>query len=435
MIFGLGETGLSCARYFEQSGIKYSVVDDDPAPERLESLRQMNSDVSFSKVDQELILGATEIVVSPGVPLSSPLLVEARDHGVPMTGDVAMFGELANAPIVAITGSNGKSTVTALVGYLASAQRRGVFVGGNIGTPCLDLLSDEASLYVLEVSSFQLELATQLSVVASVVLNLSPDHLDRYDSLDAYYSVKSNLYRNCRHAIVNREINTQFPIPSSSDIRSFGTDAPSSFSDFGIIEADGKKFIGRGDEKLIAIESLPIDGMHNVLNCMAALALGSAIGLDMKTMLRHLKGFQGLEHRCELVCKVARVSIYNDSKATNVASCEAAIRSFGRGKNIVLILGGTSKNTDFSPLKIVARNFVKQAVAFGAVKEEIVDCLDGVCPVKSCTTLEEVVAFAMDHASDDDVVLFSPACASFDMFDSYRARGNAFKSLILGMTS
>ena len=187
MIFGLGETGLSCARYFEKNGIKYSVVDDDPVPERLGSLREINSDVLFSKVNRELILGATEIVVSPGVPLSSPLLVEARDHGVPMTGDVAMFGELANAPIVAITGSNGKSTVTALVGHLASTQRQGVFVGGNIGKPCLDLLSEEATLYVVEVSSFQLELATQLPAIASVVLNLTPDHLDRYESLDSYY--------------------------------------------------------------------------------------------------------------------------------------------------------------------------------------------------------------------------------------------------------
>jgi len=435
VIFGLGETGLSCARYFEKNGIKYSVVDDNPVPERLGSLREINSDVLFSKVNRELILGATEIVVSPGVPLSSPLLVEAIDHGVAMTGDVAMFGELANAPIVAITGSNGKSTVTALVGHLASTQRQGVFVGGNIGKPCLDLLSDEATLYVVEVSSFQLELATQLPAIASVVLNLTPDHLDRYESLDSYYGVKSNVYRNCCHAIVNREINTEFPIPSSSDIRSFGAEAPSSPSDFGIIEADGKKFIGRGDERLIAVEVLPVDGMHNVLNCMAALALGSAIGLNMEAMLSDLKGFQGLEHRCELVGKVGGVSVYNDSKATNVASCEAAIRNFGKERNIVLILGGISKNTDFSPLKVVARDFVKQAIVFGSVKEEIIDCLDGVCPVESCATLEEVVTFAMGQATYGDVVLFSPACASFDMFDSYRARGTAFKSLIAGFIS
>ena len=435
VIFGLGETGLSCARYFDRVGVSYSVVDDNPAPPRLAALRQINADTPVSLVDPEIIYGASEIVVSPGVPLSLPVLAEARDRGVAITGDVAMFGELANAPIIAITGSNGKSTVTALVGYLASAQRSGVFVGGNIGTPCLDLLNDEATLYVLEVSSFQLELATQLPTSASVVLNLAPDHLDRYESLEDYYSVKSNVYRNCHNAILNRGISSEFPIPQSSTVSSFGVDAPPSATDFGIIEFDGERYIGLGNEKLIAIEEIPIDGMHNVLNCMAALALGSAIGLDMDAMLRDLKEFRGLEHRCELVTKIGGVAIYNDSKATNVASTEAAIRSFGLEKNIVLILGGISKSADFSPLRLLVKKFVKQVVVFGSAKEEIIDSLDGVCPSVICNSLEEVVAAAISHASDCDVVLFSPACASFDMFDDYQARGNEFKSLIAEVNS
>ena len=430
LIFGLGATGLSCAQFFESKGLNYTIIDDNPAPKRLASLRKINPDVSFCRPNPETILGASEIVVSPGVALSNPCLIEASKLGIPVTGDVAIFGQLANAPMVAITGSNGKSTVTAMLGHLASSQSAGVFVGGNIGKPCLDLLTDLAKLYILEVSSFQLELATNLPTVASVVLNLSPDHLDRYNSLNHYYEVKGNVYQNCETAIVNRQLQWDYPIPTESSRISFGLDKPKSLGDFGIIDG----VIHQGRTKLISQEQLPLGGAHNVSNCMAALALGTAVGLEMASMLEDLKSFRGLPHRCELVKKINDVTFYNDSKATNIASCEAAIRSFAVGRNIILLLGGVSKETGFSDLGPLVTAFVKKVIAFGEAREEISETLGEFCDLERCTNLARAVTLAKKSAKPRDIVLFSPACASFDMFEDYRARGDAFKSLVYGYT-
>lgn len=426
LIFGLGKTGFSCASYFERSGVSYSVVDDDPKPQRLSALREINPAVQFSTVDEKSVMSAGEIVVSPGVPLSLPLLKQAKASGIAITGDVAMFGQLAEAPIAVITGSNGKSTVTALLGHLAAAQQPGVRVGGNLGTPCLDLLSDDASLYVLEVSSYQLELATSLPTAVSVVLNLSPDHEDRYESNADYYATKMNAYRNCKVALVNRDVDV--PTLNTSNVISFGSDAPERDIDFGV--KDG--FIVRGDERLIALGELPIDGWHNMLNCMAALALGESLSLDMSRMLSDLSGFVGLQHRCERVGSVDGVDVYNDSKATNVASTLAAITSFGDvTKNIVLILGGEGKNADFSLLHKAAEKYVSHAVIFGRDQRAIRQALADACPVSMSSSLEEAIGLALNHAQSGNVLLFSPACASFDMFENYSVRGDAFKSLVM----
>lgn len=426
LIFGLGKTGLSCASYFERSGIAYSVVDDDPKPQRLSALRDLNPNVQFSTVDETSVLSAEEIVVSPGVPLSQPLLEQAKALGISITGDVAIFGQLAEAPIVAITGSNGKSTVTALLGHLSAAQQPGVMVGGNLGTPCLDLLSDDASLYVLEVSSYQLELATLLPTAASVVLNLSPDHQDRYRSNAEYYATKMNVYRNCSVALVNRDVD--MPALNARNVISFGSDAPERDGDFGVQH----EFIVRGRERLIAIEDLPIDGWHNMLNCMAALALGESLKLDMKSMLSDLPGFVGLQHRCERVGSVGGITIYNDSKATNVASTIAAITSFGdSSKNVVLILGGEGKNADFSLLREAAGKYVRHAVIFGRDQRAIGLALADACPTSMSASLEEALESALAHAQGGNVLLFSPACASFDMFENYVIRGDVFKSLVV----
>lgn len=426
LIFGLGKTGLSCASYFERSGIAYSVVDDDPKPQRLSALRDLNPNVQFSTVDETSVLSAEEIVVSPGVPLSQPLLEQAKALGISITGDVAIFGQLAEAPIVAITGSNGKSTVTALLGHLSAAQQPGVMVGGNLGTPCLDLLSDDASLYVLEVSSYQLELATLLPTAASVVLNLSPDHQDRYRSNAEYYATKMNVYRNCSVALVNRDVD--MPALNARNVISFGSDAPERDGDFGVQH----EFIVRGRERLIAIEDLPIDGWHNMLNCMAALALGETLKLDMKSMLSDLPGFVGLKHRCERVGSVGGITIYNDSKATNVASTIAAITSFGdSSKNVVLILGGEGKNADFSLLREAAGKYVRHAVIFGRDQRAIGLALADACPTSMSASLEEALESALAHAQGGNVLLFSPACASFDMFENYVIRGDVFKSLVV----
>jgi UDP-N-acetylmuramoylalanine--D-glutamate ligase len=426
LIFGIGKTGFSCASYFERSGVAYSVVDDNPKPQQLSALRKLNPAVRFSTVDETLVMSADEIVVSPGVPLSLPLLQQAKASGIAITGDVAMFSQLAQAPIAAITGSNGKSTVTALLGYLAAAQQSGVKVGGNLGTPCLDLLSDDASLYVLEVSSYQLELATSLPAAVSVVLNLSPDHEDRYDSNTDYYATKMNVYHSCKVALVNRDVNV--PALNTRNVISFGGGGPERDIDFGVKD----EFIVRGDERLIALSELPIDGWHNMLNCMAALALGESLNLDMKRMVSDLSGFVGLQHRCERVGSVDGVQIYNDSKATNVASTLAAINSFGEvTKNIVLILGGEGKNADFSLLREVAEKYVSHVVIFGKDQRAIGQGLAGACPITMSSSLDEALELALNHAQSGNVLLFSPACASFDMFENYSVRGDAFKSLVM----
>ena len=426
MIFGLGKTGFSCASYFERNGVAYAVVDDDPKPQRLSALRKLNPAIQFSTVDETSVMSADEIVVSPGVPLSLPLLQQAKASGISITGDVAMFGQLAQAPIAAITGSNGKSTVTALLGYLSAAQQSGVKVGGNLGSPCLDLLSDDASLYVLEVSSYQLELATSLPTAVSVVLNLSPDHQDRYDSNTDYYATKMNVYHSCKIALVNRDVNV--PSLDTLNVISFGSGAPERDIDFGVNE----EFIVRGDERLIALSKLPIDGWHNMLNCMAALALGESLNLDMERMLSDLPGFVGLQHRCERVGSVGGVQIYNDSKATNVGSTLAAINSFGEvTRNIVLILGGEGKNADFSLLRKAAEKYISHTVIFGRDQRAIGQDLADACPISMSSSLDEALELALNHAQSGNVLLFSPACASFDMFENYSVRGDAFKSLVM----
>jgi len=426
LIFGLGKTGFSCASYFERNGVAYAVVDDDPKPQRLSALRKLNPAIQFSTVDETSVMSADEIVVSPGVPLSLPLLQQAKASGISITGDVAMFGQLAQAPIAAITGSNGKSTVTALLGYLSAAQQSGVKVGGNLGSPCLDLLSDDASLYVLEVSSYQLELATSLPTAVSVVLNLSPDHQDRYDSNTDYYATKMNVYHSCKIALVNRDVNV--PSLDTLNVISFGSGAPERDIDFGVKE----EFIVRGDERLIALSKLPIDGWHNMLNCMAALALGESLNLDMERMLSDLPGFVGLQHRCERVGSVGGVQIYNDSKATNVGSTLAAINSFGEvTRNIVLILGGEGKNADFSLLRKAAEKYISHTVIFGRDQRAIGQDLADACPISMSSSLDEALELALNHAQSGNVLLFSPACASFDMFENYSVRGDAFKSLVM----
>ena len=434
VIVGLGNTGISCAKHFVGAGVSFSVMDDNPAPAYLTELRRLKKHIEFSPITEEKLLMAEEIVVSPGVPLSTTALVTAREHGVPLTGDVAMFGAMAQAPVVAITGSNGKSTVTALLAHLAGEQRANVRVGGNIGTPCLDLLDQDASLYIIEVSSYQLELALHLTTCASVVLNLSPDHLDRYESVDHYYRTKGNIYNNCSVALVNRDIQQSFAIPEQCRILTFGSDAPSDSNDFGLTNEGDSSYIALGSHRLADVDDLPIHGRHNALNVMAALALGSILNLDTKRMLDSLRRFKGLEHRCERVAVSNDIAYYNDSKATNVASTVSAIESCGdESRNIILILGGTGKNADFSPLQKPVSRFVKHAVIFGQDRQKIKDTIADICPCVCCETLEEVMSIACGLAKAGDCVLFSPACASQDMFESFTARGSAFKALVREM--
>ncbi len=429
VIVGLGETGYSVAKYLHAAGIDFIVTDSDTAPSRLPDLKALVPGAELRTLEYGLLMRADEVILSPGVPLSLPVLQDARLKGIKLTGDVAMFGELARAPVVAITGTNGKSTVTSMVGALASSQLPGVKVAGNIGTPCLDVLEDSAALYVLEVSSFQLEVATSLPVKVAACLNLSPDHLDRYPKVEDYYRTKANIYNRCEIAVVNRHQAVKFDIATDAVI-SFGTSAPENDRQFGLLGSDNDPVLSQGSRELILASDLQIKGKHNVQNALAALAIGYAADLEMGAMIEDLKEFKGLPHRCEWLGDFAGVTYVNDSKATNIGASVSAVEGFSRAKNIVLILGGDGKGANFKSMAQVCSDSVKMVLVFGRDGKEIQAALQSFVTVQLVDSLSDIVDTAIDTADSGDTVLFSPACASFDMFENYQVRGNEFKRLL-----
>ena len=430
VIVGLGETGYSVAKYLHAAGIDFEVTDTDVAPSRLRDLEALVPGTQLHSLESGLLLRADEIILSPGVPLSLPGLRKAMSKGVEVTGDVAMFGELARAPVIAITGSNGKSTVTSMVGALASAQLNGVKVAGNIGKPCLDVLDHSVTLYVLEVSSFQLETATSLPVKVAACLNLSPDHLDRYPEVEDYYKTKGNIYNQCEIAVVNRNCAVKFDV-STDAVISFGTNAPENDTQFGLLGTRSDPVLAHGSNELFFAADLQVKGKHNVQNALAALAIGYAADLEMGAMVDDLKGFNGLAHRCEWLGDFAGVTYINDSKATNIGASISALEGFAQEKNIVLILGGEGKGADFKLMAPAISECVKMLLVFGREGKEIRAALESVAAVKIFEDLGEIVDEAVRTAEPGDIVLFSPACASFDMFENYQVRGDEFKRLLL----
>lgn len=423
---------MSCARYFKRHGIPFSVVDGNPRPPNLASLRSLAPEVDVGPIDVDTLIQSDTIVVSPGVPLSTPEIQAALEAGVTVTGDVAIFAEEVTVPIVAITGSNGKSTVTALVGKMVKDQNIAAGVGGNIGIPCLDLIDDENELYVLELSSYQLETANPLHCEVAVVLNLSPDHLDRYSSQQAYYQTKASIYNAARKAVVNRDVKFDFNVSKAESVITIGSDASPDNQGFGLIRQRGQTWLARGDELLLNVNDLGIKGTHNQINALAALAIGVHLQLDMTSMLNSLKAYRGLEHRCELLGEHRKVTYFNDSKSTNIASTEAAITGLAteEGKNVILILGGIDKGANFNELIPAITQHVKEVVVYGRDAESIASVIEQCAATRRCADLAEVVDCVVDDARAGDVVLFSPACSSFDMFDNFEHRGRIFKALL-----
>ena len=429
MIAGLGITGLSYARFLSRRGDDFIVMDDAAPPDRVQALQQINPQAKVMAFDDPLMLAAEEILVSPGLPLEQ--LQSARDAGVPLRGDLGIFGDLlleeaTPAEVVAITGTNGKSTVSTLLYHFAQAQLAQVRLAGNIGVPCLDALDDAAQLYVLEVSSYQLELAPSLRPAAAVLLNLAPDHLDRYESLDAYYQTKLGIYNHCRRPVLNRDLGWALSNPYIT----FGSDAPPGADDFGLRREADAELLMQGSQTLLTGKELPLSGRHNQLNVLAALALGRAIDLDLDGMLNSLKDFKGLPHRSEWVAELAGVTFINDSKATNPAATLASVLGHASGKNIILILGGEQKGTSFQPLAAALAQHVKQALLIGTAGVALAKSLDGVIAHQLCATLEEAVQTALSSAGPGELVLLAPGGASFDQYADYQARGEHFKQLV-----
>ncbi|MEY4641348.1 MAG: UDP-N-acetylmuramoyl-L-alanine--D-glutamate ligase [Pseudomonadota bacterium] len=429
VIVGLGKTGLSCARHLRRMNIPFIAVDTRAEPPGIAEFRREFPDVrtECGALQADTLCAAHALVMSPGVDLREPALRKAVAKGVRVTGDVDIFARLAPAPLVAITGSNGKSTVVTLVGAMAQEAGLRTAVAGNIGTPVLDLLADAPyQLYVLELSSFQLETTTNLGATVATVLNMSPDHMDRYDSMQAYHRAKHRIFQSCRHVVVNRDDALTRPLlPPTINVTSFGL-GPEESRDFSVVEHAGKPHLAHDRRPLLAVAELRIAGRHNIANALAALALGRAAGLAWEPMLAALRTFTGLPHRCQWVATLDQVSWYNDSKGTNVGATVAAITGLGSTAKVVLLAGGVGKGQSFAELGPVMKRFGTLAILFGEDADRIEAALGGSVPVRRAHSLQDAVDQARTQARPGDLVLLSPACASFDMFNNYEHRGQVF---------
>ncbi|MGQ7275384.1 UDP-N-acetylmuramoyl-L-alanine--D-glutamate ligase [Marinobacter sp. V034] len=437
LVVGLGITGLSCVRYLLGQGRSVAVADSRENPPGLDAVRTEFPDVAVhcGEFDADLFAGFNELVVSPGISVKTPAIAAAREKGAAIRGDIDLFSDAAKAPIVAITGSNGKTTVTTLVGEMAKTAGVKVAVGGNIGTPALDLLADDVALYVLELSSFQLETTARLNAKAATILNVTDDHMDRYASKMAYFQAKQNIFNGCEIAVVN--LDDALSQPMARDNMAFigyGVHRinPETYS---LREDEGDKWITHGFENLIRANELGLMGTHNLMNIMAALALGEAVGLPMDTMLTVARQFKGLPHRCQFVRRLRDVDYINDSKGTNVGATVAAIDSLKpAGGQLVLIAGGDGKGADFAPLRPAVKDTCRQVLVLGKDADQLKAALGDAAPVTVVTDLDEAVNLAAQIAESGDRVLLSPACSSLDMFRNYEARGEHFMALVGGLS-
>ncbi len=432
VVVGLGATGLSCARYLHQRGLPFTVVDTRAQPPGLAALRREMPRIQVYAQDypEDIIAAATELVVSPGVAMDAPIVTQALAAGVGVVGDIDLFMREAAAPVVGITGSNAKSTVTELVGQMARNANLNVGVGGNLGTPALDLLAPERELYVLELSSFQLERAQRLELAVATVLNISADHLDRHGSMPGYQRAKHRIFYGCKKAVVNRDDPMTIPLVGPEvDVVSWRMAEPE-LHGFGLRLEGGVEYLCHSAEPLLPVAQLTISGRHNVANVLAALALGYCAGLPVSSMKTTLRTFKGLPHRCALVAEINGVRFVNDSKGTNVGATEAALRGLGGERNVLLIAGGQGKGADFSQLQQAVAHHCKLLLLMGEDAPLLQQALAASVPVIRVASLEEAVNAAAKAAQPGDVVLLSPACASFDMFSGYVQRGETFAALV-----
>ncbi len=436
VVVGLGKTGFSCARYLAAQGMNFAVTDSRDEPPMLNDMKATLPDIplSLGEFDKSLLTNADHLLVSPGVSLRDDAIVEAIDSGAEVFGDIELFCRNISAPVIAVTGSNGKSTVTTLVAEMARAANFNVAEGGNLGIPPLDLLSAaEPDVYVLELSSFQLETVTSLNAIASVVLNISPDHMDRYANLEEYKTAKERIYGGSGTIIINLD---DPAVRSMAQAKracvGFTLFEPES-NDYGVRDYGGMRWIVKGAERLIPENDLRIKGKHNITNAMAAMALAATLGCPWEPMLSVLRSFRGLEHRCQWIAEHENIEWFNDSKGTNVGATCAAIKGLSVNENIILIAGGDGKGADFLELEGVAEGRLKAVIVLGKDGSKIGKVLINVVPVHSVDSIEMAVETAVKIAKAEDIVLLSPACASFDMFENYEARGDAFIAAVKNM--
>jgi len=435
----MGLTGMSCLRYLSRSDSQEQItlVDTRTNPPMFESAQAEFPDVEFlcGRLPGRDALKADRFIVSPGIALDSCLLSNPRAEGIPIISDITLFCEAVDAPIIAISGTNGKSTVTELTGALLRQQNLSVGVGGNVGRAALDIIDPRHQAYVLELSSFQLERLHQESFSHSALLNVSSDHMDRYASFEDYLATKHRIFEGCKTAVFNRDDPYTCPRTTVSDRVAVGLGPPGE-NDWGIREISGIRYLSHAGEAIVDVRELALQGHHNEFNALVALALGNSVSGEFENLLPALKNFSGLPHRCEPIATRCGVRYFNDSKATNVGATNAALLGLGKSgvPSLVLIAGGDAKQSDLEPLRGPISAHVKTLIVLGRDAELIAALAPGDLPVYRVHTLQEAVKTAAKTAHTGDTVLLSPACSSLDMFDNFEARGLAFSAAVEGLS-
>ncbi len=442
LVLGLGETGRSALRWLAKQGAILSAADSRDNPPNMDDLSRRMSQVIYhtGKFKPEVLLKAELIVISPGVPLSDPAVQAAIEQGIPVIGDVELFAQYRskNAKVIGITGSNGKTTVTTLVGEMCKEAGLKTIVAGNIGLPVLDALQMETpDIYVLELSSFQLETTANLSLNAATVLNVCEDHMDRYTSVADYAAAKARILAHASVAVLNRDDAVTLAM-SAENVVTFGLNAAPTANDLGVIDSVGVHYLASGQRRLCKTSELKIAGQHNVANALAAAALCRAVGIEKTAITQALRDFKGLPHRVEWVANIDDIDFYDDSKGTNVGATCAAILGMTKNVNghekpqkVVLIAGGDGKGQDFTPLAPALQANSHAVVLIGRDASLIEAVLVKTnIPIYHAADLPEAVSIAKKVAKAGDAVLLSPACASFDMFENYEHRAEVFVAAV-----
>lgn len=435
LVYGLGATGLSVARYLQRQGVQASFVDSRPAPPGMAELAEICADavMIFGETPTSLLENTTRVIVSPGIADNDAYLEAARANNVDVVSDIELFTGEAKAPFIAVTGSNGKSTVTTLLALMCDAAGKTAYAGANLGVPALDLLAREKpDFYLLELSSFQLQRTSNLPAQVAVLLNISPDHLDWHASEDEYRAAKYRVFAQAQAAVFNRADKAAARhIPQDIRTTSFGLDRPRD-DQFGLLEENGELYLARGDQLLLATTDVAMVGKHNLANALAALATGELMGLDMPAMLQVLNEFPGLPHRMQSVAKIDGVHYINDSKATNVGAAIASVESIDGP--VVLIAGGQGKGGDFVALATTTCGQLRSVVLLGEDRGLLQEAFANRAQTSLAQDMKSAVAKAAAVAQPGDTVLFAPACASFDMYQNYQARGDDFCARVEALT-
>jgi len=431
LVVGLGITGFSIARYLHKLGFQFSVVDSRDNPPNAEELSQLSPTIQLTTgtFQAENFATATHLIVSPGISLQQPLITQALQRGAKIVGEIDLFACATTAPIVAITGANGKSTVTTMVGEMGKAAGKKTAVGGNLGTPMLDLLEDDVELYVLELSSFQLERSHVLNAAAATVLNVTADHLDRHADMTDYAAQKQKVFRGDGVMILNAD-DAYVSAMQTSERKNYFFSIQQLIG-FHIAPRDGVEWLVNEETDFMPCADLPLEGRHNQANALAALALGTVVGLEKEAMCTALRSFVGLAHRMQKVAVKNGVTWVNDSKATNIGACIAALQ--GYNDKVILIAGGDGKGADMRELRVAVAQKTKAVILMGKDAPLLEQALLGIVPLYLAKYIDDAVLCAANVAKTGDTVLLSPACASLDQYKNYAERGHKFAAAVMAL--